>query len=249
MTEQWELAWSDYYETLQISCNAEPEVIDAAFRKLASKYHPDRSSGDEARMKRINEAHAVLRDPAARSRYDVAYRERAASDKAAHEPRRSRGFGAHGKTESASRQHAEAEPEANGPTEPRSVNIWATLGVALIDIGARYLDARLDKRLKQPKEAGRIDASPPDISGRWVSPMGSVFSFSQQGSKFSVHGSGGGVPLNGMGQIRGMSVSIEGYSPNGGPFQAALIVSPDSRFMRGSIQDSLGRVSPVELYR
>src|SRR5262245_43295436 len=119
MTEQWELAWSDYYEILQISCNAEPEVIEAAFRKLASKYHPDCSSVDEARMNRIHDAHDVLRDPTARSRYDVAYRKRAASDKAAHENRRPRGSGTRGKAKSASRQHTEAGPEANGPTEPR----------------------------------------------------------------------------------------------------------------------------------
>lgn len=52
-----------YYETLQIRPTAEPEVIDAAYRALAKKYHPDRSSAPdaEARMARINAAFQAVR--------------------------------------------------------------------------------------------------------------------------------------------------------------------------------------------
>jgi len=52
-----------YYETLQVCPSAEPEVIDAAYRALAKKYHPDRSSAPdaEAHMARINAAFQVVR--------------------------------------------------------------------------------------------------------------------------------------------------------------------------------------------
>jgi len=63
----------DYYAILQVHPNAEPEVIDAAYRRLAAKYHPDVNSSPDAtaRMQQINEAHRVLSDPARRAAYDA----------------------------------------------------------------------------------------------------------------------------------------------------------------------------------
>ena len=62
----------DYYRVLQVDPAAEPEVIQAAYRGLAAKYHPDRYKGSDAtaRMQRINEAYDVLSDPARRRDYD-----------------------------------------------------------------------------------------------------------------------------------------------------------------------------------
>lgn len=62
----------DPYEVLQVSKKAEPEVIDAAYRRLARKYHPDvdRRPTATARMQEINRAYEILRDPIERSRYD-----------------------------------------------------------------------------------------------------------------------------------------------------------------------------------
>jgi DnaJ-class molecular chaperone len=64
----------DYYRVLQVDPDAEPEVIAAAYRKLAAKYHPDVNSSPEAntRMQEINVAYGVLGDPAARAEYDRA---------------------------------------------------------------------------------------------------------------------------------------------------------------------------------
>lgn len=66
----------DHYRTLQVTREAEPEVIDRAYRALAKKYHPDTatSGASEAtvRMQRINDAYAVLGDPARRRAYDAA---------------------------------------------------------------------------------------------------------------------------------------------------------------------------------
>lgn len=64
----------DYYEILQVSPNAEPEVIASAYRRLARKYHPDAYAGPDAteRMRELNEAYEVLSDPARRAEYDRA---------------------------------------------------------------------------------------------------------------------------------------------------------------------------------
>ena len=56
----------DPYAELQLSPDAEPELIKAAFKALAKKYHPDRYSNPrekaraEERMARINEAQRML---------------------------------------------------------------------------------------------------------------------------------------------------------------------------------------------
>ena len=62
----------DYYATLQVDPRAEPAVIEAAYRKLAARYHPDVNSAPEAadQMRRINEARDALADPEKRARYD-----------------------------------------------------------------------------------------------------------------------------------------------------------------------------------
>jgi curved DNA-binding protein CbpA len=62
----------DYYKILQVDPSADPEVITAAFRRLAVKYHPDTNPSPDAtpRMQKINEAYAVLSDPAQRVVYD-----------------------------------------------------------------------------------------------------------------------------------------------------------------------------------
>ncbi|MDD5702138.1 MAG: DnaJ domain-containing protein [Dehalococcoidales bacterium] len=63
----------DYYCILQVHHKAEKEVIDAAYRRLAAKYHPDVSRVPDAseRMKQINTAYEVLSDPARRAAYDA----------------------------------------------------------------------------------------------------------------------------------------------------------------------------------
>jgi len=64
---------SDLYEALQVHPSAEPEVIEAAYRRLARKYHPDvnRSPDAAARMALINSAYSVLANPQRRAAYDL----------------------------------------------------------------------------------------------------------------------------------------------------------------------------------
>lgn len=86
----------DLYEVLQVSRKAEQEVIDAAYRRLARKYHPDANPGgvDDARMKRINAAYEVLRDPESRAEYDRKRRRARTVRKRAREERKTRKSGA-----------------------------------------------------------------------------------------------------------------------------------------------------------
>ena len=62
----------DYYHILQVHEQAEQEVIEAAYKRLARKYHPDKdsSSGATAKMQELNEAYQVLKDPNKRADYD-----------------------------------------------------------------------------------------------------------------------------------------------------------------------------------
>jgi curved DNA-binding protein CbpA len=64
----------DPYKTLQVDPEAEEEVIEAAYKRLARKYHPDVAPGPEAqdRMVRINQAWEMLRDSTRRAAVDRA---------------------------------------------------------------------------------------------------------------------------------------------------------------------------------
>jgi curved DNA-binding protein CbpA len=64
------LTFADHYKMLQVDPEAEPEVVRAAFRSLAQKYHPDVLGGSQERMAALNGAWTVLRDPATRAAYD-----------------------------------------------------------------------------------------------------------------------------------------------------------------------------------
>ena len=64
----------DYYETLQISPNAEPETVHRVFRLLAQRFHPDNTeTGNEGNFRLLNDAYRVLSDPEQRARYDVVH--------------------------------------------------------------------------------------------------------------------------------------------------------------------------------
>ena len=65
---------ADLYRVLQVDPSADPDVIEAAYKRLARRYHPDHNRGDasaEEHMKRINEAYRVLGKPGLRADYDA----------------------------------------------------------------------------------------------------------------------------------------------------------------------------------
>jgi DnaJ domain len=71
------------YDTLEVIPTASPETIQAAYRSLISRYHPDRVAGLEpelqaaanARTKEINYAYDILGDASRRSSYDKELRD------------------------------------------------------------------------------------------------------------------------------------------------------------------------------
>src|SRR5271165_6488856 len=83
----------DYYAALEIDPSAGDAEINAAFRRLAWRYHPDRNPapGATLQFQDINEAHQVLSDPVRRAEYDAQWHPAAhPRHDAPHEPVRPR---------------------------------------------------------------------------------------------------------------------------------------------------------------
>jgi curved DNA-binding protein CbpA len=62
----------DPYAVLQVAPTCEQEVVHAAFKALAMKYHPDRDGSRRAadRMAELNRAYTLLRDADGRRAFD-----------------------------------------------------------------------------------------------------------------------------------------------------------------------------------
>ena len=140
---------TDHYKTLQVDSEAEADVIAAAYRRLAAKYHPD-IAGPEAmgRMIAINAAWDVLRDPGRRAAYD---RERAIGGAVgqAGEAPPGRPMGAPG---------ARTEAPGGGPRRPETVSRDQTSGRS--DIGGGY-----EPSMRRADGEGAAGAPPGQPSG------------------------------------------------------------------------------------
>lgn len=63
----------DYYEVLGVSKGADEREVKKAYKRLAMKFHPDRTQGDKAKeeqFKEVKEAYEVLNDDQKRAAYD-----------------------------------------------------------------------------------------------------------------------------------------------------------------------------------
>ncbi|WP_333609063.1 molecular chaperone DnaJ [Arsukibacterium sp.] len=63
----------DYYEVLGVAKGADDKDIKKAYKRLAMKFHPDRTQGDKAmeeKFKEVQEAYEVLSDEQKRAAYD-----------------------------------------------------------------------------------------------------------------------------------------------------------------------------------
>ena len=143
----------DPYKILQVDSEAEDEVIQAAYRRLARKYHPDLAATPEAaaRMSAINAAWELIGDPAARAAFD-----REPCGEARRPPRRRR---------SSPGVRGEGGP---GPGQPRPSSSGsgrsdaATTPSGGAAPGARDRLAGLDVRALEPgRRLRRVDAHGP----------------------------------------------------------------------------------------
>lgn len=125
----------DPYKILQVDPEAEDEVIAAAYRRLARKYHPDLAAGPEAaaRMAALNAAWERIGEPARRAAFDrerrveAALRHRASEDP---EPGPSRGAGA-----ASPRPEASGSARATPAREPETVSRDWTSGRSTVGGG------------------------------------------------------------------------------------------------------------------
>jgi curved DNA-binding protein CbpA len=160
----------DLYKVLQVDPEAEDEVIQAAYRRLAQKYHPDVAPDEAAaaRMTAINAAWAVLRDVTTRAAYDA---ERAAAAlRASSGPSR--------RTQDASRRTSSRPPRyaaAYQPPPRRRRRRRARLDGRPLLL-RRRLRAELDADARRRRAAGRRPGdrrgpSSPSVAmpaGRWA---------------------------------------------------------------------------------
>ncbi len=113
---------SDPYKVLQVDPDADREVIEAAYRRLARMYHPDVSSHPDSTqlMIAINQAWEQLRDPVRRAALDRA-RKRTAGNAAW-----AAATAAHARAASASTpRQASAEPGHTPPAGQAGARDWS----------------------------------------------------------------------------------------------------------------------------
>ena len=159
------MSGSDPYKVLQVDPEAEDEVIAAAYRRLARKYHPDTATGGDSggRMEAINAAWEVLGDPKRRAAHDRQRALQAAVSRssAGGAPDAAAGgaspapHAAHGTTRSASAPRGGTQPRSPAP-EAVSRD-WSS---GRSSVGGGY-----DPSMRTPDGTGAAGQPPGDPSG------------------------------------------------------------------------------------
>ena len=166
----------DPYKILQVDPEAEDEVIAAAYRRLARKYHPDLAAGPEAaaRMAALNAAWGRIGEPARRAAFDrerrveAALRHRASEDP---EPGPSRGAGA-----ASPRPEASGSARATPAREPETVSRDWTSGRSTVgggyDASMRTADGEGAAGRAPNNPAGSVLNFGRYSAGRWARSAG-----------------------------------------------------------------------------
>lgn len=128
------------YTLLQVLPTADPAVIEAAYKALMKKYHPDLHAGDDAerRAAEINRAFTVLRDPERRAAYDAD--ERAREER--YRVELARAFPEPGANGGGSTDPGRRAPSPRPPRSGQRVAGWVGAAGALVLVGTIILFAR-----------------------------------------------------------------------------------------------------------
>ncbi len=62
---------NEYYTILEVEPSASTDEIKRSYRRLANKYHPDKSTGNDEKFKEISQAYDTLGDDDKRAHYDA----------------------------------------------------------------------------------------------------------------------------------------------------------------------------------
>jgi curved DNA-binding protein CbpA len=157
---------ADPYKTLQVDPEAEDEVIAAAYRRLARKYHPDVAPGPEAatRMAAINAAWETIGEPVKRAAFDRQRAVQEALQRRTSDPSSAGAATATGSTGASSAAgRSSGAAGSPGPRPPESVSSDWTTGRS--SVGGGY-----DASMHTADGAGA--AGPPPGN-----PSGSVMTF------------------------------------------------------------------------
>lgn len=108
------------YKILQVDPTAEPEIITAAYKRLALKYHPDVNASRDStvRMQEINEAYQTLNDPNKRQIYDRLRKSEVRPAEANSEKRRARKKATSNSKSQSTSKNAEQTPKAEADITP-----------------------------------------------------------------------------------------------------------------------------------
>ncbi len=213
------------YKVLAVDPSADPEVIGAAYRALSKKFHPDvnKAPDAEARMRELNRAYDILKDPAQRSQVD-ADMARASSSNSGSNRSSSGGYG------SSSSRKARPSP-STGPSQPNSSGPdWSGFGDQLRK-GAENLYNNVRNVVDD------IKPNPPTEKTLYL--LQKRLEDTVQGKKIKVQVYYDGLDNRKLGNVqasapneRGQITSGEVYLEAGGMFDLTLAVAEAERILQ-----------------
>ena len=165
----------DPFDILQVSRTAEGEVIEAAYRSLARKYHPDAGGGhqDAGKMRDINWAYGVLKDPGRRQEWVQG--EKRASEES---PEYRQGDGNRtpsGQSPNSTRPNETREPdvqsangEPGGPTVPGEVRVRRGNPLVVVGVIAAIILVLAMITNGAPRTSAFPANTPTRASGQWT---------------------------------------------------------------------------------
>jgi len=128
----------DPYAILGVAPDASPTQIQQAYRRLAKRYHPDLQPGSKTsrQMQRLNQAWAILSNPARRARHDSDRSQSATSRPVAWSGAPNRAWQATAAARPDAQSADRVQPPAGNPWFSGVIAVVAAVAVIWLVIGA-----------------------------------------------------------------------------------------------------------------